>query len=85
MVLIKTIVFFHLKVDCPEGFSVGFSSPKNSMLVPDLQLRYMVWIKNYPHASTNVEISCLNRNDFGIIKFIKILAAKSNSLGLKTL
>ena len=35
--------------------------------------------------NTNVEISCLNRDNFEIIKFLKILAAKSNSLGLKSL
>ena len=48
-------------------------------------LTYVVWIKSYPHVDTNVEISCLNRNNFGIIKFIKLLAAKSNSLCLKSL
>ena len=45
----------------------------------------MVWIKSYLHINTHVEISCLNWNNLGIINCIKILAAKSNFMGLKFL
>ena len=67
----------------PEISSEVFSNAKNSILLPNFL--YKVWVKSYPHVNTNVEISCLNRNNFGIIKFIKILATKSNSLALKCL
>ena len=45
----------------------------------------MFWIKSYLHVKSNVEISCLNWNNLGIINDINILAAKSNSLHLKSL
>ena len=35
--------------------------------------------------NTNVEISCLNLNNLRIINCIKILAAKSNSMGMKSM
>ena len=70
-------------MDCPEILSIRHSKAKNSILLSDFCC--MVWIKSYPHVNTNVEIYCLNRDDFGIIIFIKILASKSNSLGLKSL
>ena len=31
----------------------------------------MVWIKSYRHVDTNVEISCLNLNNLGIINCMK--------------
>ena len=42
------------------------------------------WIKSYLHVDTDVEISCLNWNNLGIINCIKILAAKSNTMGQKS-
>ena len=47
----------------------------------------MVWIKSYFHVNINVKvkISCVNWNNLGIINCIKILTAKSNSIGLKSL
>ena len=36
----------------------------------------MVWIRSYLHVNKNVEISCFNRNNFEIIKCLKILARK---------
>ena len=45
----------------------------------------MVWIKSYLHVNTNVEISCLNWNDLGIINCIKLLAAKLSYMDLKSL
>ena len=81
--VVKMSVFFHLKVNCSEILCVGFSSPKNLILLPDFL--YVVWVKCYLHVNTNVEISCLNRNNLGIINCIKILAVKPNSKGLKCL
>ena len=45
----------------------------------------MVWIESYLHVNTTVEMLCLNWNNLGVINCIKILAAKSNSMGLKSL
>ena len=75
--------FFHLKVDCSEILSIGFSNAKNSILLPNVL--HMVWIKGYLYVNANAEISCLNWNNVGIINCIKNLAAKSNSMGLKSL
>ena len=81
--LVKVNVFFYLKVGCSEILGVEFSNPKNSILLPNFL--YMVWIKSYLHVNTNVEISCLNWNNLGIITCIKILAAKWNSMSLESL
>ena len=72
-------VFFHLS----EILCVEFSIPKNSILLPNFL--YMIWIKSYLHVNTNVEISCLSWKNLGIINCVKVLAAKSNSMGLKSL
>ena len=51
VVLVQMNVFFHLKMDRPEILSVGFSNPKNLILLQ--KFLYMVWIKSYPHVNTN--------------------------------
>ena len=76
-------VLFYLKVDCSEILCVGFSNPKNSVLPPSFL--YMICIKSYPYVNINVENLCLNWNNLGIMNSIKILAAKSNSVGLNSL
>ena len=85
MMLAKMFSFtFYLKTDRPEIVLHGFQTQIIQFcLLPDFL--YLVWIESYPHMNTNVEISCSNRNIFGIIKFIKILAEKSNYRGLKSL
>ena len=79
--LVKVNVFFLFKVDCSEILCVGIR--KNSILLPNIL--YMVWIKSYLHVHTNVEILCIKWNNLGIINCIKLLAAKSNSMGLESL
>ena len=64
-------------------FCEAFSNSKNSILLPDFLL--MAWIKSYLHVNTNIDISRLNWNNLGIINYMKILEAKSNSVGLKSL
>ena len=76
-------VVFHLKEGCSEILCLGFSNPKNSILLPNFS--YMLWIKSYLYVNTSVEISYLNWNNLRIINCIKILAAKSNSMGLNYL
>ena len=76
-------VFLHLMVDCSEILCVGLSNLKNSILLS--YFLYMVSIKSYFHVNADVEILCLNLNNLRIINCIKILATKSNFMGLKSL
>ena len=46
---------------------------------------HFIWIKSYLHVDTNVDISCLNWNNLGIITCIRILAVKSNSKRMQSL
>ena len=78
MVLVRMNVFFHHRGDCHVIWFVGFSNPKNSILLP--KFWYTVCIESYYHVNKSVKISCLDRNDFRTIKLIKILSAISNSL-----
>ena len=75
--LVQMNVFFHLKVNCSETLCAGFSKHAR-FLIRGLDPSYLL-------VNTNVEISCLNWNNLGIINCIKILAVKSNSKGLKSL
>ena len=81
--LVEMNVFFHLKVDCFDILCAEFLNSKNSILLPDFL--YMVWIQNYLLVNSNVEILSLNWNKLGIINCIKILATKSNFMGVKSL
>ena len=65
-------VVFHPKVDCSEILCVGFSNSKNPILLSNFL--YMVWIKSYFYVETNVEMSCLNWNNLGVINCIEIVA-----------
>ena len=81
MVLVEMNVLLHLKLDFPAILSVRFSGPRNSILLPE----FYIWcgskvICNLTHLSN---FFCLNTKNLESIRYIKILAAKSNSMGLR--
>ena len=70
-------------MDCSETFCVVFSNPKKSILLSNFS--YIFWMKSYLYVNTDVQISCSDWNNLGIINCIKLLTSKSKSMGKKSL